>query len=203
MLMLRKVIMAVIATWVLLPSALLFSAGQGQLLGGSPSSPIKIEVFSDFQCPSCRDFYLETIKRVLQTYSSSNKVSVIYHETPLKMHKYSRKAAQYSEAASRMGLKNLLAVYDALFAAQAKWEVDGNIEAVLSNALSPKDFQLIKNLAKDPSIEQAIQSEELLANKQGIQSTPTMIISYRGKQEPVKGSVSFSTLKSYIESKLK
>jgi protein-disulfide isomerase len=193
---------ASITALILSAGSLLFSA-EGQLLGGSPSAPVQIEVFSDFQCAACREFYLETIKKILPAYCSANKASVIYHETPLKIHQYSRKAAKYSEAASRMGLHNLLRVFDALFINQLKWGSDGKIEVFLDKALSPKDFQLIKTLVNDPSIEQAIQSQEALGNKMQIQSTPTLIITYRGKQERVTGMVAYSTLKSYLDSKLK
>ena len=80
---------------------------EGQLLGGSLNSPIRLEVFSDFQCPSCRQFYLETIQPVLQEYSSKDKVCVIYHEFPLNQHPYARQAALYSEAASRLGREKM------------------------------------------------------------------------------------------------
>ena len=63
----------------------------GQILGGSKNSPVKIEVFSDFECPACRELYLVTIRQVLQEYSSKDKVCVIYHEFPLSSHRYSRR----------------------------------------------------------------------------------------------------------------
>lgn len=70
-----------------------------QCLGGELDAPIRIEVFSDFECPACREFYLNTIRPVLKDYCSLDKVCVVYHEFPLQGHKYSRQAAQYSKAA--------------------------------------------------------------------------------------------------------
>ncbi len=202
--MLHKLTIAAIAILLISPGAtLVFSADEGEILGGSTSSPIKIEVFSDFQCQACRDFYLGTIRQVLQNYSSKNKVCVIYHETPLDMHRYSRKAARYSKAASRLGLQNLLMVYDALFANQVQWSKDGNIEAVLAKVLPPKEFLLIKAIVKDPKIDQAINKETALAFKNNIQSTPTTVIHYSGKQEKVANAISYASLKQFIDSKLK
>lgn len=78
----------------------------GQILGGSLNSPIRLEIFSDFQCPACRDLYLGTIRQVLEEYASKDKVCVIYHEYPLSIHPYAREAARYCEAASRWASRN-------------------------------------------------------------------------------------------------
>ena len=72
-----------------------------QILGGRQDSPVRIEVFSDFQCPACRNFYLETIRQVLTKYCAEDKVCVIYHEFPLKMHQFSRLAARFGVRAGR------------------------------------------------------------------------------------------------------
>jgi protein-disulfide isomerase len=196
-------IVSILTLIVLLGSTSVYSANEGQILGGSINSPIRIEVFSDFQCPACRDFYLGTIRQVLQNYSQSNKVCVLYHEFPLNIHKYAKTAARYGEAASRMGLQNLLMVYDTLYANQAQWSQNGNIEAVLAKALAPKEFQTIKTLVKDPNIDQVIKKETDLANKQNIKSTPTVILHYAGKQERVESGISYLLMKQFIDSKLK
>ena len=31
-------------------------------VGGKPIAPLKIEVFSDYQCPACREFYLTDVR---------------------------------------------------------------------------------------------------------------------------------------------
>jgi protein-disulfide isomerase len=203
--MLNKLTITAILTLLVLPgSTPVYSANEGQILGGSLSSPVKIEVFSDFQCPSCRDFYLGTIRQVLQNYSRNNKVGVIYHELQIIAgHKYSIIAARYAEAASRMGLQNLLRVYDALYADQVKWGQNGNVEATLAKALSSQDFQTIKRIVKDPSIDQAIKRDADLAHKQNIRSTPTIILHYSGKQEKVENAITYNLMKQAIDSKLK
>ena len=53
---------------------------------GDVNAPVKVEEFSDFQCPACRGFFLDSIQKVLETYCSQNKVCVVYHEFPLKNH---------------------------------------------------------------------------------------------------------------------
>jgi len=176
----------------------------GQVLGGSANSPIQIEVFSDFQCSACREFYLGTVRQILQEYSSKDKVCIIYHEYPLTLiHKYSRDAARYSEAAARLGVKQLLAVMDSLFMNQAIWSQDGKIEDSISKALSREDFQKLKSIMLDSSIDLAIERETDLANKSQIKSTPTIFISYTGKKQKVEGIVTYIVLKQFIDAIVK
>lgn len=124
----------------------------GLILGGSLNAPIRIEVFSDFQCPGCRLFYRELVIPTLQQYASKDKVCVIYHEFPLNQHRYAPNAARYCEAAYMIGRDQALKVIDALFSNQNQWSEDGKIEAVLVKALSKQDFSKLKSNLHDPSI---------------------------------------------------
>jgi len=175
----------------------------GQMLGGSVNSPIRIEVFSDFQCPHCRVLYLGTIRPVLEEYSSKDKVCVIYHEFPLSSHQYSREAARYSEAAARLGQQKLLPVIDSIFADQEQWSKDGSLEATVAKALPNEDFLKLKKIMQDSSVNADIEKEIQLGTQNNIQSTPTLLISYIGKQQRVEGAVSYEVLKQFIDSIVK
>ncbi len=170
-----------------------------QCLGGTPDSPIKIEVFSDFQCPACRELYLDTMKQVLRDYCSSDKVCVIYHEFPLAMHPYSRQAARYSLAAQRLGRLQWQAVVDALYTNQAIWSVNGSVQQVVASALSADDFQKVQKYVMDPSINGTIERDIALGNKQGVQSTPTFFVTAVGKEQKVVGGVPYLALKQFFD----
>ncbi len=170
-----------------------------QCLGGTPDSPIKIEVFSDFQCPACRELYLDTMKQVLRDYCSSDKVCVIYHEFPLAMHPYAREAARYSLAAQRLGRLQWQAVVDALYTNQAIWSVNGSVQQVVASALSADDFQKVQKYIMDPSINGTIERDIQLGNKQGVQSTPTFFVTAVGKEQKVVGGVPYLALKQFFD----
>jgi protein-disulfide isomerase len=180
-----------------------FSLEDGRLLSGSATSPIRIEVFSDFQCPACKDLYLRTIKQVMRNYSSIDKVSIIYHEFPLSTHVYSRKAARYCEAASYLGIQSLLTVFDSLFTDQSKWSRDGNIEAVLMKALPGEELLKLKRRLRDPAIDQAIEREIQLGKKREIRSTPTIFFYYEGNEKKVEGEINYNLIKQYLNSIIK
>jgi protein-disulfide isomerase len=175
----------------------------GQILGGSLNSPIRIEVFSDFQCPACRELFLGTIRQVLQDYSSKDKVCVIYHEFPLPMHQYAKEAARYSEAAARLGQQKLLPVMESLFTDQAQWAKDGSLELTIAKALPSEDVLKLRKALLDPGINAGIENEIQLGAKKEIQSTPTLFISYPGRQQKVEGAIEYTILKQFIDSIVK
>jgi protein-disulfide isomerase len=178
----------------------------GHLLGGSAKSLIKIEVFSDFECPYCREFYLSVIRPVLRDYSSKGSVSVVYHEFPLNQHKYSREAARYAEAASRISLEVLLKTYETLFKEQADWTENGKLEGKLEEVLSktlPGEVPKMKKIMQDPGIDAAIKKDMEIGGKNKVTGTPTILISHPGKQTRVemsKGPLVYDTLKRFIDS---
>ena len=198
--MLRQI--CLVMTLVLLMVAGIQASDQnsGLILGGSFNAPIRIEVFSDFECPGCRLFYRELMLPTLQDYASKDKVCVIYHEFPLNQHKFANNAARYCEAAYKIGRNQALKVIDALFSNQTKWAEDGKIEAVLVQALSKKDFSQLKSNLKDPSIDQSILQGIKLGKESGVHGTPTIFVYYLGKMQKVENpqQMSYPTLKNFF-----
>jgi protein-disulfide isomerase len=180
-----------------------FDETGGNRLGGSLNSPIRMEIYSDFQCPHCRLLYMDVIRQVLQEYSSKDKVCVIYHEFPLPSHRYAREAARYSIAASRLGLSTFQTVFDALYKNQDQWSLDGKLEASLAKTLPRDTLQKIKKIMQDPSVNQVIENEYQQGIKNGIDSTPTMFIYYSGKHQRVdfrQGPITWFVMKQFIDS---
>ncbi len=171
----------------------------GRMLGGSENSPIRVDVFSDFQCSACREFYLSTVRKVLIEYSSKDKVCVVYHEYPLRQHQYSYEAARYCEAAWRMGVQKLLPVMESIYVDQANWAQDGTLEDSVAKALSSEDFLKLKEIMKEPSINEAIEKEIRFGVKEKVTATPTLIISYPGKKKRIEGLVTYLVMKNFIE----
>ena len=170
-----------------------------QCLGGKPDSPIRIEVFSDFECPACGEFYLNTIRPVLKDYSSLDKVCVVYHEFPLQGHKYSRQAAQYSKAAQRLGQKQWHAVMDALYENREKWYQNGSLDDVVFKALGADEYFRVRKLLLDPTIDGAIDSEVAMGQKKEVTSTPTFFVYSPGKEQKVVGGLPYPALKSFFD----
>ena len=168
-------------------------------VGGKPGAPVKIEVFSDYQCPACRIFYLETMRHVLSDYADAGKVCVVYHEFPLSMHPHAPQAARYGHAAMKLGVRQWFQVTDALFQAQDQWAASGQLEPVVAAALSKEDMERVRKLAQDPALNDAIRQDIELGRKLEVNSTPTFFLTAKGKTEKVASVVQYPILKRYLD----
>ena len=174
------------------------------ILGGAPGAPVRIDVFSDYQCPVCGIFYLSTLKPILADYAATKQVYVVYHDFPLEMHQYARKAARFAHAAHQFNRDRWLRVTEALYTQQAQWSLDGNIEAVLAKVLDPAELARIARLAADPATDAAVEEGVLLGHSQNITVTPTFFITTtNGRQERVNQGVPYAVLKDYLDRILK
>lgn len=184
---------------------------------GSKSAPITMEVFSDFQCPSCRALYEETLKLLMNDYVASGKVYLVHRDFPLPMHKYSRVAARYANAAARIGKYEQ--VEGALYDNQASWSTDGNIEKYVAAVLTPAEMKKVGKLmegCRDDApevkpakmggqathgceLDAAIEKDVALGQQVPVTATPTFVIRYHDQHTTSSGHVSYPVLKQYFD----
>jgi protein-disulfide isomerase len=171
---------------------------------GSPNAPITLELYTDFQCPSCRNFYLNVLPSVMTEYVASGKVRLIHRDFPLPIpaHVYNRVAARYADAAGQLGSYELVAMQ--IFKTQPEWDGNGNVDAEVAKVVAPGQMQKIRELVKnDPHLEDAINADVALGNQEHINETPSMIIVVRGKRQKISGPVEWVVLKAYLDQLLK
>jgi protein-disulfide isomerase len=168
---------------------------------GSPSAPIRIEVFSDFECPACKGLHEQLLPLIFKDYVIPGKVYLVSREFPLPMHQYSREAANYATAAARLGKYQQVA--DALFLNQVAWTASGKVWDAVANILTPAEAKKVQTLAKDPSVLSAVQHDLEAGIAAGINQTPTMIVTRGTKSYPLAGTVNYTLLRSLLDGLLK
>lgn len=185
---------------------------------GSKSAPITMEVFSDFECPSCRMLYEQTLRPLMGDYVANGKVYLVHHDFPLPMHKYSYEAARWADAAARIG--HYAEIEQALFDNQATWSADGNMQKYVEGALSPTDYRRVAKLMEGCelsaagvkpanasgqathgcSLDAAIEKDVALGKAIPVEATPTFRFTYKGKPYgPTAGFVSWQVLKQFFD----
>ena len=167
---------------------------------GLPDAPIRIEVFSDFECPACRAFYLQTMRRVFSEYADQGRACVVYREFPGFAH--SREAASYARAALRLGVEQWGRVADALFEAQARWSQSGDLESVVTSVLSAGDMAAVREHMTDPLIDAVIDDDAILGLELRVTSTPTFFIKANGRTEKVEAALTYGAMQRRLEASL-
>jgi len=175
--------------------AVAYAAG-GKMVG-SPTAPITIEVYSDYQCPACKMLYEQTLRPLAADYARSGKVYLIHRDFPLAGHAFSRLAAYYTVAAERIGKYDQVA--SVLFANQASWSVTGKVDETACSVLTPAEAAKVRALVKDPSVIAEVERDLKMGEKIPIRQTPTLIITHRLKQYPLTGAVNYALLKRFID----
>jgi protein-disulfide isomerase len=175
---------------------------KGKILG-SPSAPIRIEVFSDFECPACKNFHEQTLPMIVRDYVMPGKAYLVNREFPLNIpeHRYSRDAANYATAAARLGIYQPVA--DVLFRNQAAWSMSGKYWETIATVLSPEQQKRVQALAKDPSIPAEVQRDVDAGTKEKVSSTPTIIVSHGTQHFPIPYPVNYDFLRSLLNGFLK
>lgn len=190
---------------------------------GSKSAPITMEVFSDYQCPSCKMLYEQTLKPLINEYVATGKVYLVHRDFPLPMHKYSTDAARWVNAGAKIG--RYPEVEAAIYDNQDAWSADGNIQKFVSAALSPAEFKRAEKMVegcvadstgikpaslnftpqggRECSIDSAIAKDKALGNTVPVTQTPTYRFYYKGQAyPPTPGYVSWPILKQFFDSLL-
>ncbi len=195
---------------VLLAAALLPSLSIAQPLPadtakcfGNPSAPVRLDVFSDFECPACRAFHTELLPQIERDYGPTGKIYIVSHEYPLNIpaHKYSREVAAYATAAARIGKYE--AVADALFQNQQAWYTEGKNPGkfweVIASVLTPAEQKRVQALAKDASVLNEVQNDYNLGTRLGVNSTPSLFLSHGAQRFSLPWPVSYPLFRSMVD----
>jgi protein-disulfide isomerase len=174
---------------------------------GSRNAPIRMEVFSDYSCPVCKAFYMRAVRPMLESYVAEGKVYLIHRDYPLKGvqgHEHSREAAEYANAAARIG--RFQEVDAALYDKQEIWTRGGSpnatVDATVAAVLTPRDMKRVQEIVKSHEMDPYIDSDTALGESRGVRATPTIYITANGKTNPLPGNVSYELLRQYLNEQL-
>jgi protein-disulfide isomerase len=169
-------------------SFLLPIAGAADANPRSPA-PIKIEVFSDFQCGYCRQF-APAIRELETKGVSGVPTKIVFKHFPLNFHPDAPLAHQAALAAREQG--KFWKMHDLLFANQTALKRPNLIAFAQKLGLDMVRFQ--RDLTS-PRIRRIIDADQAEGEKRGVRGTPTFFVNGR----EYSGTRSFEQLAKLVQ----
>lgn len=163
---------------------------------GAKEGKVTLVEFGDFQCPACGAAH-PTVKQLLAEYEG--KVTFVFRNFPLPMHKNAEIAAQAAEAAGEQG--KFFEMHDMLFTNQGEWENSNKpLDVFMTYAKELKlDEEKFKEAVESGKFKKKVESDVKDGYAVGVNSTPTFFIN-GVKQE---AGIQYQAFKEQIDAKLK
>jgi protein-disulfide isomerase len=164
---------------------------------GSATAPVTVYEMSDFQCPYCRRFALETFPRIERSYIAPGKVRWVFINFPLtSVHAHAAAAGQLGLCAAKQ--KGFWRVHDLLFQYQDTWaplKEAGPFFVSLADSAGLSKKALLACL-QAPETQEDLRAEAEGAERSGATSTPTFYI----EGGLMEGAVPFSVFERVLDS---
>jgi protein-disulfide isomerase len=172
---------------------------EGYVLG-SPTAPVEVIEFADFECPSCGQFATLTEPDVRTKLVNTGKIRIRYIDFPLPMHRNTWDASLAAACANDQG--KFWEMHDVMFQNQDRWngEATNRPRPVLAEYAKGLGLDMTKyDACMDAETHRAkVQSHEQEAERRQVNSTPTFVIG--GKLIP--GALPYDTFKQLVDAEL-
>ena len=148
--------------------------------------------FSDFECPYCARYALQTFPELRRNYIDTGKVRYAARDLPLTFHRFAMPAAVAARCAGEQG--RFWEYRHALFTQQSRLGSAPYAQLARAQGL---DLTRFESCRSDGRAAAAVRADAELAQSQGITSTPTFVVG-----RVVDGQFqaeTFSGAKSYAE----
>jgi protein-disulfide isomerase len=164
---------------IVTPEPRTYAQVNGQSIG-DPKAPVKIEEYSDFQCPNCRMFHDDTLPLILRDYVQTGLAYLTIQNFPIvdggSATKESTNAAKASVCAAQQG--KFFGFQDLLFANQTGENIGDFTEKRLyaMAEVAGLDAAAFDACYVDPATAEAVDEQRAAGLRAGIDSTPSFLI---------------------------
>ena len=174
---------------------------------GSPNAPITIIEFSDFQCPFCAKFHMQTLPSIMEKYINEGTVKLVFKDFPIQsIHPNAVPASIAAECANEQG--KFEQMYHVLFKKQKEWSNLETSHVIVSFNQYASEIQLdeekFDSCLRNGKYIEEIQKDLDEGRTFGITGTPGFFI---GNEKTgfveLKGAQPFESFKKVIDNQLK
>lgn len=144
---------------------------------GDSAAPITVFEVSDFQCPYCRQFWVDTKPLLEREYIQRGKVKFVFINFPIPaIHQNAAAAHAFAMCAART--RRFWPVYDLLFRHQGRWNALGDPAPYFMGLADSAslDRGAIAGCLRDGATRWLVDADAEAARRGGISSTPSFIV---------------------------
>ena len=153
-------------------------------LKGSPSAPVEITEFADYQCPFCQTFATLQMPTIEDRLIKNGRVRWRYRDFPLQQHNFARLAAHSAACADEQG--KYWEQHQRIYEGQSEWATASDAGSIFrkyarDSGLNVGRYDACMKSGKYAGRIQASYNEGV---QLGVSSTPTLLVSgrlYRGR----------------------
>ncbi len=205
--------LAILLAGVLISATLLYTRGtagptkpklkieKNDIVLGNPRAKAIVYEYTDFQCPFCRKFFVETWPQLKQEYIDTGKVRFVIRQYPLEFHPMAAPAAQASECAQEQG--KFLEFHDAVFNGQVQKDSQKFSKTIMftQNDLTQwettagLDLTALNTCLVSKKFEAKVKSDQDTGAGLGVRGTPSFFIG----ETFIEGAYPFATYQDAIE----
>ena len=173
---------------------------------GKLNAPVTIIEFSDFQCPFCAKFHLETLPLIMNEYINEGQVKLVFRDFPIQsIHPNALPASLAAECANEQG--KFKEMHDVLFENQKEWNKQSidNVIITFNQYASGMglDGNTFDSCLKNGKYVEEIQKDLNDGRTYGISGTPGFFV---GNDQigfiELKGAQPFENFKKVIDNQL-
>ena len=155
------------------------TAGFRGYLKGSPSAPIEITEYADYQCPFCQTFATLQMPTIEERLIKTGRLRWRYRDFPLQQHPFARLAAHSAACADEQG--KYWEQHDRIYEGQGEWSAArdaGDHFRGYAEALG-LDLGKYDECMESGRYAGRIQASYEEGAKAGVSSTPTLLVGNR------------------------
>jgi protein-disulfide isomerase len=160
---------------------------------GQANAPLKVILFENFMCEYCKGFEEEVFPELKRDYIDTGKIEVYYVNLAWGSEQ-AELSALAGECAYRQDEATFWQFKSDVYRAQGSWQT---LDDLLNVAGATMEVEPLRQCVEEQRYASEVQRDLELADKVGVQGTPSIIVGNQGFEAP-----DYATLKAAIDAEL-
>lgn len=152
---------------------------EGNAYMGDPDALVRIEEYSDYQCPFCQRFVDDTLTKIKDTPIANGDAVLIFHDFPLDFHPQAGAAANAARCAGESGAAAYWEMHDILFENMRAWGVSNPLPQFINYAkqiANIDDIESFSDCVESDRYQDKVQADTQAGARLGVRGTPAFLV---------------------------